>query len=200
MVCGKAFLDLSSNELERLYHTNVLAHYHTVQQLLPNMLARPHGGSIVTISSVLGYTGCAGLSAYTSSKAALTALHHSLTAELALLAQQQGNRAGDQGMCSPRNVKTLLVTPGQLSTPLFEDVAPPSTFIGPVVPVNELAAEIVKRIDAGEGGELSMPLYARWIGLLGVLPAGVGSLTRRIAGLDTAGWKAFGKRSATVTT
>lgn len=25
------------------------------------MLARPHGGTIVTISSVLGYLGCAGL-------------------------------------------------------------------------------------------------------------------------------------------
>ena len=193
MVLGKAFLALSANELERLYHTNVLAHYHTIQQLLPTMLKRQHGGTIVTISSVLGYTGCAGLSAYTSSKAALTAMHHSLTAELTFLAQQKTAQVGALSSESAGSVKTLLVTPGQLSTPLFKDVTPPSTFLGPVVQVNELAAEIVKRIDAGEGGELSMPLYARWIGLLGLLPAGMGSTTRRLAGLDTAGWQAFGK-------
>lgn len=189
LVSGGSFLSLPSTDVEKLFRTNLLAHYHTIQQLLPSMLARPTGGTIVTISSVLGYTGCAGLSAYTASKAAITALHRSLTAELALLA---GSTTVEKGRY-PDMVKTLLVTPGQLSTPLFRDVQPPSTFIGPVVQVNELAAEIVKRIDAGEGGELSMPLYARWIGLLGLLPEGMGGLVRRMAGLDRAGWEAFVK-------
>lgn len=58
--------------------------------------------------------------------------------------------------------------------------------------VNELAAEIVRKIDEGEGGEISMPLYARWIGVLGILPEGVGRLARGWAGLDGAGWAAFG--------
>lgn len=93
----------------------------------------------------------------------------------------------------PAAVKTLLVTPGQLSTPLFASIKPPSSFFGPTVQVNELAAEIVKRIDKGEGGEVSLPLYARWIGLLGLLPQGVGKLVRRVAGLDGAGWAAFGE-------
>lgn len=92
----------------------------------------------------------------------------------------------------PDAVKTLLITPGQLSTPLFASIEPPSTFFGPTVQVNELAAEIVKRIDRGKGGEVSLPLYARWIGLLRLLPQGIGKLVRRIAGLDSAGWAAFG--------
>jgi len=42
---------------------NLLSNYHTVQTFLPGMLSRPGGGTIVTISSVLGYLGCASLCA-----------------------------------------------------------------------------------------------------------------------------------------
>lgn len=201
LVSGSSFISLSPANLNRILQTNIAAHYHTTQALLPGMLARPSGGTIVTISSVLGYTGCAGLSAYTASKAAVTALHRSLSAEVYLLSSHptststSNNKStspeGKSEKTYPQHIKTLLVTPGQLSTPLFRDVVPPSTFLGPVVQVNELAAAIVEKIDRGEGGELSMPLYARWIGLLGVLPAGIGGLVRGMAGLDRAGWAAF---------
>lgn len=147
------------------------------------MLQRPSGGTIVTVSSVLGHLGCAGLSAYASSKSALTALHRSLAAELQLMPASAASR--------PRAISTLLVTPGQLSTPLFAGVRPPSTFLGPTVEVQELARAMVQRIDAGQGGELSLPLYAQWIGVLGLLPPGLGGLVRRLAGLDRAGWDAF---------
>lgn len=58
--------------------------------------------------------------------------------------------------------------------------------------VQKLAGEIVRKVDRGEGGEVSMPLYARWIGVLGVLPEGVAGVVRRWSGVDGAGWGAFG--------
>lgn len=39
---------------------NLLAHFHTIQTFLPGML-RHGAGTIVTISSVLGYLGCRNL-------------------------------------------------------------------------------------------------------------------------------------------
>lgn len=78
------------------------------------------------------------------------------------------------------------MTPGQMSTPLFAGVQTPSTFLGPVLEPVEVAKEIIAAIDAGVNGELAMPLYARWIRLMGILPAGLQRIVRAFAGLDKA--------------
>lgn len=158
--------------------TNLHAAFHTTTTFLPGLLRSPTGGTIVTIASVLGKLGAANLSAYTASKAGLIALHHSLTAEL---------RAPDAAEGSG-NVRTLLVTPGQLATGLFADVKVPwyAHFLGPVVEPVELAREIVRRVDVGEGGEVSLPVYAGWIEWVFVLPAAVQRGVRWVAGIDAA--------------
>lgn len=130
-------------------------------------------GTIVTISSVLAHLGAANLSDYTASKAALLALHSSLRAELARNPQAQ-------------NIRTILCTPGQLSTPMFARVRTPSSFFAPVVAPVDVAKEIIKMVDRGESGEIAVPLYARWIGWLSVLPVGVQSIVRAWSGVDAA--------------
>jgi len=136
-------------------------------------MLRERRGTIVTVSSVLGHLGAANLSAYTASKAALLALHHSLRAELA-----QNPDAAD--------IKTILVTPGQMSTAMFANVKTPSSFFGPIVTPAEIGKDIIKLIERGESGDIALPLYSRYIGILGVLPAGVQHLLRKWSGLDTA--------------
>jgi short-subunit dehydrogenase len=140
-------------------------------------MLRERRGTIVTISSVLGHLGAANLSAYAASKAALLALHHSLRAELA-----QNPDAAD--------IKTILVTPGQMSTAMFADVKTPNNFFGPIVTPAEIGKDIIKLVERGESGEIALPLYSRYIGILGVLPVGVQHLIRRWSGLDTAIGKA----------
>lgn len=140
------------------------------------MLASETGGTIVTIASVLGKLGASHLSDYSAAKAGLIAMHASLRAELASsIAPQRAE-----------NVRTVLVTPGQLNTSLFQGVQTPSSFFGPVVEPVELAREIVRMIDAGESGEISMPFYARWIEWLHVLPVGVQQVVRWMSGVDRA--------------
>lgn len=73
-----------------------------------------------------------------------------------------------------------------MSTPLFAGVQTPSTFLGPVLEPVEVAKEIIAAIDAGVSGELAMPLYARWVPLLGALPVGLQRIVRAFAGLDKA--------------
>ncbi|KAK0266406.1 hypothetical protein B0A54_04898 [Friedmanniomyces endolithicus] len=179
IVHGKPLLGpncLTPSEITQTLRINTLAHFHTLQTFLPGMLASPTGGTIVTISSVLGKLGASHLADYTASKAALIALHASLRAELASPTAPEG----------AERIRTVLVTPGQLSTTLFAGVQTPSSFLGPVVEVMELAGEIVRMVDAGESGEISMPLYARYIEWLHVLPAGLQRVVRKLSGMDRA--------------
>ncbi|KAK0878951.1 hypothetical protein LTR87_007268 [Friedmanniomyces endolithicus] len=179
IVHGKPLLgpnSLTPSEIARTLRINTLAHFHTLQTFLPGMLASPTGGTVVTISSVLGKLGASHLADYTASKAALIALHASLRAELASPTAPEG----------AERIRTVLVTPGQLSTTLFAGVQTPSSFLGPVVEVVELATGIVRIVDAGESGEISMPLYARYIEWLQVLPAGLQRVVRKLSGMDRA--------------
>ena len=134
-------------------------------------MIRTGAGTIVTISSVLGQVPAAQLTDYCASKAAVTAMHKALVAEL---------------KSTTPDIKTILVTPGQLSTPLFNGVQTPSSFFGPVLEPVDVAKEVIATIDAGSSADLAMPFYSRWADWLNVAPVGVQALLRKIVGIDTA--------------
>jgi short-subunit dehydrogenase len=159
--------------VNRSYRANTISHYHLTSLFLKPLLSRPTGGTIVTISSALGYLGASHLSAYCGTKAALIAYHASLTSEL-----QSTNPM----------IKTILVTSGQLSTELFGslDQGLIRRFFGPTVEVQTLAMKIKTMVNEGRGGHIAEPGYARWISILDVLPVGVQRVVGRLAGLDSA--------------
>ncbi|KAF7911187.1 uncharacterized protein EAF01_002695 [Botrytis porri] len=169
IVNGKSLMDLSLDEIEQNFKVNLLGSFYTLKAFLPGLIRTGHG-TIVTMSSVLGHLGAAQLSDYSASKAGLTALHHSLTAELKAYP----------------NIKTVLVEPGQLSTPLFSGTVTPNSFFAPVLEPVDVAREIIATIDKGSSAVLAMPLYARWVGWMGVLPVGVQAIARRFSGIDGA--------------
>jgi len=177
IVNGKPLLDLSMEEIDRSLRVNLLSHFYTLKTFLPGMV-RAGSGTIVTISSIIGQIGAAGLTDYAASKAAITAMHKSLAAELKAYP----------------DIKTILVSPGQLSTPLFNGVETPNSFFAPVLEPVDVAKEVIAAIDGGSSIALAMPLYARWIDWLNVMPVGVQAIVRRIAGVDTA-MKGFSGRS-----
>lgn len=80
-IVNKPFADISMEELERVYRTNVFAVAALTQKLLPYMLSESH---VVTISSMGGIQGSVkfpGLSAYSSSKGAVITLTELLAEE-----------------------------------------------------------------------------------------------------------------------
>ncbi|KAG4431038.1 hypothetical protein IFR05_013476 [Cadophora sp. M221] len=178
IVNGKPLLDLSTDEIDRTFRVNILSHFYTIKAFLPGMI-RAKTGTIVTISSVLSQLGAASLSDYTASKAGITALHKSLAAELK----------------DTPEIKTVLVTPGQLSTPLFNGVRTPNSFFAPLLEPVDVAKEVIAAIDSGSSAVLAMPLYSRWIDWMNVLPVGVQAIVRKLAGVDSA-MKGFVGRSA----
>jgi NAD(P)-dependent dehydrogenase (short-subunit alcohol dehydrogenase family) len=168
-VNGKNLLDLPIEAIERSIHVNLLAHFYTLKAFLPGMI-RKGCGTIVTVSSVIGQTGATQLTDYAAAKAGLTAMHKSIVAELRAYS----------------DIKTILVTPGQLSTPMFAGVQTPSNFFAPIVEPVEVAKEVIAAIDGGSSAELVMPFYARWIDWLNVLPVGVQRVARWASGVDVA--------------
>lgn len=173
---GKRLLDLSADEAKRSFNVNLVSHFHTIRTFLPGMLNSDIGGTIVTIASALGKIGVSHLSDYCAAKAGLIAMHASLRAELKSKTAPEG----------AENVRTILVTPGQLGTRLFERLQTPSAFLAPIVEPVELAREIVRMIDSGESGNISMPFYARWIDWLHVLPMSLQALVQWLSGADGA--------------
>jgi NAD(P)-dependent dehydrogenase (short-subunit alcohol dehydrogenase family) len=167
-VIGKKLLDMDIEEIEGSLSTNLMSHFYTIKQFLPGMLRSDVGGTIVTVSSVIGHLGAAQLSDYSAAKAGVTALHKSLAAELREYPE----------------IKTILVTPGQLSTPLFYGVQSPNSFVAPVVEPVDVAKEIISAIDLGLSDHIAMPLYARWIDWYNVLPVGMQRIARNISGID----------------
>jgi len=170
IVNGKSLLELSISEIEKNFQVNLLSHFYTIKTFLPGMI-RTGAGTIVTISSILGQLPAAQLTDYCASKAAVTAMHKALVAELKSTAP---------------NIKTILVTPGQLSTPLFNGVQTPSSFFGPVLEPVDVAKEVIATIDAGSSADLAMPFYSRWADWVNVAPVGVQALLRKFWGIDTA--------------
>ena len=84
LLINKPFENISLEDLSRSYHVNVFAPYLITQTLLPYLKNAPKA-HVVTISSMGGVQGSmkfAGLSAYSSSKGALSLLTECLAVEL----------------------------------------------------------------------------------------------------------------------
>ena len=112
-----------------------------------------------------------------ASKSAVTSLHHTLQHEIA---QTPGLK---------HNIKTILVEPGQMATPLFAHARLPwyASFLGPTLDGPEVAKEIVKLLERGDGGVLRMPFYAKVVGLTyGGLPESLQLFVRWLGGIDSA--------------
>lgn len=175
---GQPILSLSANAFKKTIQTNLIAAFHTIQVFLPGILKAENGGTIVTVSSVLGQLSAAGLSDYSASKAGLSALHRTVESEL----RQSGDDA---------KVKMLLVETGQMSTSLFDRIRTPSNFFAPVIEPVQVAQEIVSAIDSGRGGVIRLPAFAALVNWYAVLPTGVQRIARYLSGVDTAVAKAF---------
>lgn len=90
--------ELTTEELERTFRTNVFAYFHLVKAALPHMQA---GGSIIASSSETGLKGSPALPDYSATKGAINAATKALAAKL-----------------TERGIRVNAVAPGPVWTPL----------------------------------------------------------------------------------
>lgn len=82
-IVNKPFLEITSQDLENVYNVNVFSVVRIIQKIFP-MMGIKEKSHVVNISSIGGFQGSlkfAGLSAYSSSKAALACLTECLSEE-----------------------------------------------------------------------------------------------------------------------
>lgn len=97
------FTDISPEQLERTFKTNIFSYFYLAQAAVPTF---EEGDTIVNITSVTAYRGSEALVDYSSSKGAITAFTRSLSLQLA-----------------SKKIRVNGVAPGPIWTPLI-----PSTF------------------------------------------------------------------------
>jgi len=110
IVTGKSLLQASDEMLKKTVMVNTVAHFWTVKAFLPEMLERNHG-HIVTIASLAGTIGVAGLEDYCASKFGAFGFTESL--------RNQIRKLGKYG------VRTTCVCPYYINTGMFDGVSTP---------------------------------------------------------------------------
>jgi NAD(P)-dependent dehydrogenase (short-subunit alcohol dehydrogenase family) len=91
--------DLSSEEIQAQFNTNVFGIFRTIREVVPIMRRQTTGGTIINIGSANGFFGVPCASTYVATKFALEGLTQSLRYELA-----------------PFRIKVAIIEPGAIST------------------------------------------------------------------------------------
>jgi NAD(P)-dependent dehydrogenase (short-subunit alcohol dehydrogenase family) len=178
---NESVINLSPEKIAHIFQINTFSQICIVNMVLNARGATAGGGGnagvgatvpdtrlyLVTVASILGVFAPRNLSIYAASKAASIQIHQALTQEVSL-----------------NLLRTLLVTPGQLSTGMFSDIDPSNGFLAPVVDHIELASTIVSKIDSGTIGVVCEPFYANFIPMINSLPVSLQQFCRWFSGMD----------------
>ncbi len=149
VVTGKTILDGTEAEQRWTFDVNTLSHYLLAKEFLPSMVKRNHG-MVMTIASLASYTLVANLVDYAASKAAALTFHEGLATELVT-------------RYNAPKVRTLLVTPGPVKTSLLTGWNQPDGFLDYMLDPGTVAEGIVKRVLAGQSGQLILPGFASFV-------------------------------------
>ncbi|TFK22320.1 retinal short-chain dehydrogenase/reductase [Coprinopsis marcescibilis] len=161
VVQGKLILDLAPEDLNQTFGVNTLAHFYTLKAFLPSMIENKVG-HVITVSSVMGIVGCAQMTDYCASKAAVSALHQSLRYEL------------DHRYKCPK-IRTTLVSPGHIHTPMFQSVELPRSalwnFFFPSIQPITIVKRIIAAMDEQHSQTIYLPFYANFSPYVPLLPS-----------------------------
>lgn len=145
IVSGSPFLDLTEEQIEATFQTNILAPFRMTKAFLPEMLDR-NSGHIVTVASAAGLVGVNRQTDYAASKHAAIGFMESLRAEL----RHSGS-----------SVKTTTIMPYYTDTGMFRGVKTNRLLGLPLLKEEYVAEKIVEAIEKNHA-EIKLPklLYA----------------------------------------
>lgn len=124
--------ELSEETWQEMIDINLTGSWKTVKAVIPHMIERGEGGSIVFISSVSGLIGVPTMSHYTASKHGMVGLMRALAVELA-----------------PHNIRVNSVNPGNVDTPMVNNSTMRKLFLPELSdPTPEDANNVMKTMSA----------------------------------------------------
>ncbi|KAF2864283.1 NAD(P)-binding protein [Piedraia hortae CBS 480.64] len=150
---GMEVLTCTPDILQRTYGVNLVSHYYTLQAFMPAMVRRKKG-HIVTVASLASFVSPAGMAAYSSSKAAVLALHETIRTEARALHK-----------CP--EIQFTSVHPTFADTPLItrwmKELQASKVFI---IDPQQVSDAVVSQILSCRGGQVFVPRYTaatKWI-------------------------------------
>jgi len=174
VVQGKLIVDLKPEDIYQTFGVNTLAHFWTLKAFLPGMIENKTG-HIVTVASVLSFLGSARMADYCASKAALVTLNESLRYELDKIYNAPG-------------IRTTIVCPGHILTPLFSTIQLPSNpffqFLVPSIAPVTVVKSIITALDAQQSRTIFLPFYTNMVPAVRMVPSYVRDLVQKFSGAD----------------
>ncbi|GMM50041.1 hypothetical protein DASB73_009990 [Starmerella bacillaris] len=159
--------EIQRDSIRDVVNTNLLGSMYVTRE----MLAQKDVKMVVGISSSTALASPAEAGVYAASKAGIRTFYESL--------YYQNKTLG-------KRTRVLCITPGQLDTTMFEKVKTPSEFFSPIMRSAPLSKTICDAIAKGRTGEMLMPMYARWLPIMALLPRSIINMLRDYIGIDHA--------------
>ncbi|KAH7133079.1 short chain dehydrogenase/reductase [Dactylonectria estremocensis] len=142
---GASILASSEAEVRQTFEVNNMAHFWIVQEFLPAMIKANHG-HVVTMASISSFVVIANNVDYSCTKAGALAFHEGLGQEL-------------KHRYSAARIRTTVVHPTWVSTPMNSWLRASPTFKEHVIEPEEVASAVVKQVLKGKSGQIILP---RW--------------------------------------
>ncbi|KAF2193793.1 NAD(P)-binding protein [Zopfia rhizophila CBS 207.26] len=138
---ANSILDVSPERLSTIFNVNLISHWYTVQEFLPDMIAKKKG-HIMSTASMAAFVGLAGMVDYSCTKVGLVALHEGLKQELK-----------HRYKCP--QIKTTIVYPTWTRTRLIEAIEKGIQSVrAPIMDPGDVAEAMVKQIIDGKSGQI----------------------------------------------
>ncbi|KAM0150444.1 hypothetical protein ACHAQE_008945 [Botrytis cinerea] len=136
-------LEGSEEQTRKTFEVNTVSHFFLAREFLPAMIKKNHG-HVVTIASLASYLVHAVNVDYSCSKASALAFHEGLASEL-------------KSLYNAPNIRTTVVNPGWVRTPLAEDVISQAGFKDTYLQPETVSNAVVDQVLAGRSGHIILP-------------------------------------------
>jgi all-trans-retinol dehydrogenase (NAD+) len=138
---ANTILEMTPERLRTIFDVNLLSHWHTVQEFLPDMIAKKKG-HIMSTASLAAFLGLAGMVDYSCTKAGLIAFHEGLTQEL-------------KHRYKAPQIKTSIVYPNWTKTRMIADLTEGiKKSRAPIMEAKDVAEVMVEQIIAAKSGQV----------------------------------------------
>jgi len=139
----KTILDSTEESIQKIFEVNTISHFWMTREFLPAMVKKNHG-HVVTIASMAAYVTIAQNVDYSCTKASAVAFHEGLASEL-------------RARYKAPKVRTTLVNPSWVRTPLIQDLIDTPGFTNDIMDLEVVVQAIVDQVVSGKSGHLILP-------------------------------------------
>ncbi|KAJ8610945.1 hypothetical protein MRB53_038249 [Persea americana] len=155
--CGATILSETEEWIRRTFNVNIISHFLTVKEFLPEMIKNNHG-HVVTIASIATFVTIPQVVDYSCTKAAALAFHEGLAMEL-------------KTRYNADKVRATVVHPWWVRTPMIEKLIEAGTWTAPTMEPETVVDAIVAQLHSGEGGQIILPRHLAIVSMLKGFPS-----------------------------